>query len=222
MADDATVIRLLTFRTVGPAPALDVALRTDALPGLEPVRGLVDAYAGRHGAADSGDRIIVTTWRSRGSMDEAFRTGDVDRLIPDHAEQVRDARVETLDLVFGFRLERPAPPRVLRVFHGEVRPDDLDAYAEQVREGALRDARTTEGMLALYFAVERPARFLTVSLWADWDSIQHATGATVREPTTTRDGARVVAATAVHYEVVPDTERPNRSAAVAPDLTRSR
>lgn len=214
MADDATVIRLLTFRTSGAAPALDVALRSEALPDLESVRGLVDAWAGRHGATD-GDRVIVTTWRSRREMDATFGGNDVERLIPDQADEVVDAHGEAFELAFGFRIDRAEPARLLRVFRGTTSPNELDAYVAEARAGALRDARSVDGLLAIYLGIERPTRFVTVSVWTDWSSIEEATGATVRAPATTRNTTRLVTASASHFEVLPGTEQVTRPGAVA-------
>jgi len=145
---------------------------------------------------------------------------DLAWLAADHLEQTRDARAEVYRLRFGFRHDRPAPPRVLRLFRGRVREGELDAYVDDVHVGAMRDAQAIEGMLALYVGVEPPERFATVSVWADWESIEEATGSSVQRPASTRDASRLVDATATHYEVLPDTDRPRRASAL--DLTAGR
>lgn len=207
MTDDATILRLLTFTTAGGSPALDIALREDLLPDFEIHRGLVDAYAGRRGTAETGQRVVASMWLSRDAMSLAVGSSpELDRLRPHHADQVRNDRLEVLDLAFGFHVERAEPARLLRIFRGEVRSGALDTYADEVRVGAVRDAQTVDGMVALYFALEPPTRFVTVSAWTDWEAVEAATGGSVRRPVATRHPERLVSATADHYEILPDTE----------------
>jgi hypothetical protein len=207
LADDATILRLLTFTTADGSPAFDVALREELLPEFEIHYGLVDAYAGRRGSAEAGQRVVASMWLSREAMSRAVADApELDRLRPLQPDQARNDRVEVLDLAFGLHLDRAEPARLLRVFRGEVRPGALDAYADEVHVGALRDAQTVDGMVALYFALEPPSRFVTVSAWTAWEAIAEATGGSIRRPVATRHPDHIVAATADHYEIVPDTE----------------
>src|SRR5581483_11883189 len=105
-----------------------VALRDEVLPFLESRRGLVDVFVGRHGTATTDERVIVTTWQSREAMTAALgKTGDVPaggdiaRLLPSHATDIEDARIDTYEIAFAFRFDRSRPARVLRVVHGEAR-----------------------------------------------------------------------------------------------------
>jgi hypothetical protein len=225
LTDDARILRLLTFRTASGSPAFDVGLRDDVLPELEEHRGLVDAYAGRRGSTETGERVVASLWVSRATMTHAI--GDVpelERLRPLHAEQARDDRLEVLELAVGLRMERSAEPRLLRVFRGETVAGGLDAYVDEVHVGAMRDAQAFEGLIALYLATVPPASFVTVSAWADWESIESATGGSTKRPIATRHRDRIAAATAVHYEILPGTDvvRPRSAVDGDTSLTRSR
>jgi hypothetical protein len=225
LTDDATILRLLTFRTAGGSPAFDVALRDDVLPELEEHRGLVDAYAARRGSAETGERVVASMWESRTAMTAALGDGpELDRLRPLHAEQARDDRLEVLEIAFGLRMERAAEPRLLRVFRGETAADGLEAYVDEVHVGAMRDAQAFEGMIGLYLAVAPPTSFVTVSAWVDWESIEAATGGTIKRPIATRHPDRLVAATVAHYEILPDTDRGRTPTSITSrsTLTRSR
>jgi hypothetical protein len=206
--DDAAVLRLLSFRTVTEAAVVDEALRSDVLPALESRRGIVDAFAGRRSANQDGERLVATTWTTPSAMAATFTDGsDLEQLLGVHAGGCRDERIDSLRLAFGFSMERPAPPRLLRLFRGRAKPGALDAYVERVHVGALRDAQTIEGMLGLYVAVDPPDAFVTLSVWADWTSIEEATGSSVRHPVVTRDPGHLVTAVATHFEVIPDSPR---------------
>jgi hypothetical protein len=216
LADDATILRLLTFTTADGSPAFDIALRDELLPEFEIHQGLVDAYAGRRGTAETGQRVVASMWLSRGAMATALAEApEMDRLRPLQANEARNDRLEILDLAFGLHLDRSAPARLLRVFRGEVRPGGLEAYADDVHIGALRDAQAVDGMVALYFALDPPSRFVTVSAWTDWEAIAEATGGSIHRPIATRHPDHIVAATADHYEIVPDTEWSGVRASVA-------
>jgi hypothetical protein len=225
LTDDAAILRLLTVRTAGGSPAFDVGLRDEVLPELEEQRGLVDAYAGRRGSAETGERVVASLWESRAAMADGIGDrAELERLRPVHAEQARDDRLEVLEIAFGVRMDRLVAPRLLRVFRGETVPGGLEAYVDEVHAGALRDAQAFEGLIALYLSVVAPASFVTLSAWSDWESIEAATGGTIRRPIATRHRDRLAAATAVHYEILPDTDRGRVHTSIATDstLTRSR
>jgi hypothetical protein len=80
----------------------------------------------------------------------------------------------------------------------------LDSYLADVRSGTTEDVDAGSGPLELYLGVDPPARFVTVSVWTDWDVIAAATGGNLRVPVATRHANRLVGGTASHYEVVPD------------------
>jgi len=190
---------------------LDVALRDDVVPYLDSTRGLVDVHAGRHVSSEAGDRILVTTWTTHSAMAAALGTsGDVELLLADHADDVLDARIEALELAFGVRLDRHEPARVLRVVRGTVRDGDLEAYVEEHHERVLRDVRMFDGMLAVHVGVERPVSFVTVSVWADWASIELATGATVQHPAGGREASGMLTAEATYYEILPAEQPADR------------
>jgi hypothetical protein len=206
LADEATVLRLFTFRTAGSTPAFDVVLRDDVLPRIRASRGFVDAYAGRHGTAETGDRVIAEVWASRPDMDAALgAAGEESLLGRDHLDQVRAPQLDVVDIEFGVREERRELPRVLRVFRGQTTAGELRSYIADVRSGAMRDVAAIDGLVSLYLACREPDRFITVSAWTDWDSIALATGADVQRPAATRNVGRIRHAAATHYEILPDT-----------------
>jgi hypothetical protein len=104
--------------------------------------------------------------------------------------------------------ERSEPPRILRVFRGEVREGETDAYLEEARAGTLSDAAMNEGLVALYLGVEWPSRFVTVSAWTGWGAIEEATGGNTRRPLATRNAERLEAFDVGHYEILPNSLRP--------------
>jgi hypothetical protein len=124
------------------------------------------------------------------------------------AEQDEGARLDILPVEIAIRVERSDPPRILRVFRGEIRPGELDAYIDDVRRGASADAEANQGLIALYLGTERPNRFVTVSAWTNWTAIEIATGGNVKRPFATRNTDRMVAGHPTHYEILPNAGRP--------------
>jgi hypothetical protein len=216
---EASAIRLLTFRSETAGPVLDVALRDEVVPALDAMRGVVDIHAGRHVASAAGARILVTTWATRAAMAAALGAGEVDLLLRDHADAIEDERTETFDLAFGLRLDRDLPANILRIVRGTTGAGELAAYVEERHARGLRDAQTYEGMLAVYVGIEPPTSFVTVSVWADWASIERSTGATVHNPGGA--GTAGLEASATHYEILPPAA-PSADRSELRDLTRGR
>lgn len=201
MADDG-VIRLFRFRAAH--REFDRVLRTEMLPDLRRLPGLIDVHVGRQGE-DLGDRVVASTWTDRGSMVAGLGPSLEESTF--HAERLpetTDRVLEVHDLAIALRFELATPPGILRVFRGGVRPGELDVYIEEAREGTLGDAEAGRGPNALFLAPVRPDGFVTVSLWRDWAAVEVATGGDVHRPITTRDPRRIIAMDVAHYEVVSD------------------
>jgi hypothetical protein len=213
---DEGILRLFGFRPLGSGAELDTALRDEVLPEFLAAPGILDAYVARSGTGLAGERVIASMWESRDAMaaqpDEAAVIG---RVHPELVEELTSSRLDVLPLVFSVGHERQAPPIILRIYRGLVRPGELDAYVQEARDGTLLDAATNEGLVALYLGAERPCRFITVSAWTDWESIARATGGNVRQPMATRNAARIADGSPTHYEILPATRRPPARSALA-------
>jgi hypothetical protein len=207
--DEGVILRLFAFRPLGSGAAFDAALRDAVLPDLLAIDGVRDAYVGRHGPDENGERVIASVWASRLQM--AAHLGESSDIGRFHAELVHDftsSRLDVLPIHVAVSTERPEPPRILRVFRGEVREGETEAYLEEARAGTLSDAAMNEGLVALYLGVEWPSRFVTVSAWTGWAAIEEATGGNTRQPLATRNAERLVAFDVGHYEILPNSLRP--------------
>jgi heme-degrading monooxygenase HmoA len=212
---DEGILRLFGFGPLGSDADLDAALRDEVLPGFLSAAGILDAYVARSGTGVAGERVIASMWESRDAMAaELGEASVIGRFHPDRVEDL-SSRLDVLPLVFAVRHDRAQPPIILRVYRGQVRPGELDAYVEEARDGTLLDAATNEGLVALYLGAEPPARFITVSAWTDWESIARATGGNIRQPMATRNAGRIAEGSATHYEILPATQRPPARAALA-------
>ncbi|HSS34818.1 MAG TPA: hypothetical protein VLR93_00975 [Patescibacteria group bacterium] len=203
----AEVIRLFRFRPV--RTAFDSILRDDMIPALHEMDGIVDLYVGRQGPDELGPRVIATIWTSRDAM--AAGVGEsFDRPIfrPEYLAETVDRSLEFLPLDIGLRFERADRPGVVRLFEGQVRPGELDAYVDDARAGTLLDAAAGSGPMALYLARRTADAFVTLSVWPDWSTLQDATGGDVERPIATRHAHRLVAWHAEHYESIPGLTPP--------------
>jgi hypothetical protein len=213
---DEGILRLLGFQPLGSGAELDAALRDDVLRGFLSAPGILDAYVARNGTGVAGERVIASMWESRDAMaSELGEASAIGRFHPERVEDLTSSRLDILPLVLTVRHDRVEPPIILRVYRGQVRPGELEAYVEEARDGTLLDAATNEGLVALYLGTEPPARFITVSAWTNWDSIARATGGNIRHPVATRNAARIAEGSVTHYEILPATERPPARAALA-------
>jgi hypothetical protein len=201
---DASVLRLFGFRPLGFGADYDARLRRTLLPAFLELPGLREAYVGRRGPDDSGERMIVSIWHSGDAMAAAQVSGGEGELIEiETAEEVGPCRLELVTLAVDLPFERADRAQVLRIFRGQVREGELDQYVEEARNGTLADAAGPHGPVGLYLGPQSPDRFLTVSVWTGWESIEAATHGNIRQPMATSNAARLVGGTAVHYEVVP-------------------
>ena len=195
------MIRIFRFRLA--APHFDTELRRVLLPDLRASDGVVDVYGGRRDRPNPDERIVASVWSDRGSMVAAL--GESIESSPFHPELLdvstdRDLRI--CELEFGDRVESMGHPAVLRLVEGTVRPGELAAYVDEARRGTIADRDAGRGPLALYLGCVGNDSFMTLSIWADWATLQDATGGELDRPIATRHADRLVGWTASHYEVM--------------------
>lgn len=194
------VLRIVQFRPLG--VEIDDTIRRRLVPALRAQDGCIEAIAGRQGPEELGQRIVVSVW----SVDDASVEPTAARQLDDLAISLGAADLRTEWLGVGVRSREPGSggARLLRVFRGQVRPGELDRYVTEVEAGARADADAGFGPLSLVLGVDqgREDRFVTVSTWPDWPTIEAATGGDVRRPIATRHPERLVTADVTHFEVV--------------------
>ena len=132
--------------------------------------------------------------------------GDDDAPVAVLTDEGRELRI--LGVRVAVRHERADPPVILRVFRGEAKQGQLEGYIQEADMGANADAESNAGLAALYLGSQPPTRFITVSAWTSWSSIEKATGGNVRRPVATRHSERLVGADVDHYEMLPNAIRP--------------
>ncbi|HEX7473623.1 MAG TPA: hypothetical protein VF323_11115 [Candidatus Limnocylindrales bacterium] len=196
------VVRLVRCRPI--RGEFDSVLRDRILPDLQRLAGVIDVHAGRHGPDATGERLVASIWESDAAMVESLGTDlESSGFHPEHLADTTDRALEVHPLAIAVRSERREPERVMRLVKGRVRAGELDAYVDDARSGTLQDAATREGPLALYLAPLPPDGFLTLSVWAEWASIEASTGAGTQRPDATRHEERLLDVEVAHYEVVP-------------------
>lgn len=195
------VLRVYRFRCSESEPGLDDAMRDRVLPELVGATGMRAAYAGRRGAGQDVERAVASVWDCGGteiaSPPESAvleRSGHADAL-------AGSVTVDVLSLAVAIAADRSERPHILRVFRGQVLDGQLDRYIAMARRGALADLETNDGLVALYLSTERPARFVTVSVWTSWSAIESATGGNIRSPMATRNAGLIETGNAMHYEM---------------------
>jgi hypothetical protein len=204
-------IRLLTFRPTESQSLVDRDIRAAVASGRFGGPGQRHLMVGRRGSDAEGERVIVSVWDDDGSM-AAWAGGPFNEIVAEQAliPAIEVRALEIMPVAVALGLVQPVEPQVLRIFRGDVREGELDAYVDEARTGTIADIEAGHGPHALYLAVDPPTAFLTVSLWGDWEAIERATGGDIRRPVATRHADRLSRGTAQHYEVVTDI-----SAAVA-------
>jgi len=201
---DGSVIRLFRFR---PAHGeFDRILRTEMLPDLRKLPGLVDVHVGRHGSSELGDRVVASVWQDGDAMARAMGGGSLSTSTfhPEHLGETTDQLLEVHALAYAVSFAQPSAATVLRLFRGRVRPGELERYIEESLAGTIADADAGRGPNAIYLAPTGTDRFVTLSLWQSWDAIETATGGDVHRPIVTKDPRRIVEMDVVHYEVIPE------------------
>jgi hypothetical protein len=204
---DRSVLRLFRFRATAPSAVIDSTLRDSLVPGMRENEGLVDLFVGRQGTNDANRRVIATVWESASMLAEALDDpSGGDRLESALSSMTAEADVRTMPIAISIAVPSPPePPHVLRVFEGEVRKGEMEAYLAEARGGTFEDLAAEHGPSALYLAVASETRFATISTWTDWTRIEAATGGNIRRPIATRHARLLVAGGASHYEILPGT-----------------
>jgi hypothetical protein len=182
----------------------DGQLREQFIPILRNQGGLLDLIAGRHGPDERGPRIVASVWAADAvvALPPWSDRAALDAGGPRAATEER--RPEVMPVRVSFRGQDTDVARVLRIFRGRVRPNELDRYIDEAEAGTHADVAAGRGPLALYLATmdSTPDAFVTVSAWSDWSVIEAATGGDIRRPVATQHPERLVESEAIHYEVI--------------------
>lgn len=194
-------VRLAILRDPAPMSQIDTSIRRRGLAALAALPGVVEAYAGRHGPDQNGERVIATVW-APGSETSANQRECLEIDLAGLASSVERVSTEVLPLRLTLRFPSEAAPQVLRIFRGEIRDGRVDEYLDAARAGADRDALLGEGPLAVYLAMTGELSFLTVSIWSGWSAIQDRTGSDVHHPVSTQHRELLKAGSAFHYEIL--------------------
>lgn len=194
------MLRIVQFRP--PRVEVDDAIRRELAPALRAAAGLTHVIAGRHGPDALGPRILVSVWSAGAASGTPDHTPAFDD--PGASLGAADVRSERLVVRVEVRDERQRPARLLRVFRGQVRAGEVDDYVAEVEAGTREDVAAGRGPVALFLGTETssPDRFVTVSTWPDWATVEAATGGDVRRPIATRHVERLVAWDVTHFEVI--------------------
>ncbi|HEX3427665.1 MAG TPA: hypothetical protein VHS36_02575, partial [Candidatus Limnocylindrales bacterium] len=196
-------LRVVTLRPIAPESALDGVLRSAVVPSLLDDRRVLDVWIGRHGTRDDQARVVASTWTDE-PVSASGEPIDLATLRSLGAGVAAVEDVEQAPLSVHARFERSEPTRILRVFHGQVHPGELDRYIELARTGMLADATAYGGLIAFALAARPPEAFTTVSAWTGWPAIEAATGGNTRQPFMTRNAQLLETFSVKHYEVLPD------------------
>jgi hypothetical protein len=200
---DAGFLRVVNFQPGGAESAFDADLRDTVLPRLLDLDTVVDVWVGRWGSGQDRARVLASTWRTDPEAEPSGPPDVAALQALGEGVAVIDG-IEQLPLAISAHFERSEPIRILRVFHGKVRPGEFDVYVEGVRAGTLADSVTNDGLIALVLGVLPPDDFTTVSVWTGWAAIELATGGNTRQPFATRNSERLASFTVTHYEFLPD------------------
>jgi hypothetical protein len=199
----ARFLRVVSFQPGTAESAFDARLRDAVVPRLADADAVVDVWVGRRGSREDRARVLASTWRAdpedepEGPLDiVALRGLGEDIVVIDGFEQV--------PLSVHARFERTEPTRILRVFHGQVQPGELETYIDVARTGMLADSVAYDGLIAFALGARPPDAFTTVSVWTGWPAIEAATGGNTRTPFMTRNAQLLETFTVAHYEVLPD------------------
>jgi hypothetical protein len=211
-------LRVVTFRALGPDSAVDAVLRTVVLPRLVDAPDVVDAWQGRRGAPD-GSHVLASTWIEppRGAFGDPL---DVALLRDPQLVSLGGTElvsVEETQLAVHARFSRPEPARLMRVFHGQARPGELDDYIDEARAGMTADAQINDGLVSYVLGRVGDDAFVSVSTWTGWAAIEAATGGDTRHPFATRNSGRLAEYRVAHLELLPEAPVA-RSTALDPRL----
>jgi hypothetical protein len=199
----ARFLRVVRFQPGVAESAFDGGLRDTVVPRIVDGEAVVDVWVGRRGSREDRTRVLVSTWR-RDPESEADGPIDIAALRSLGEDIVAVDGVEQTPLSVHARFDRAEPTRILRIFHGQVRPGELDTYIELARTGMLADAAVYDGLIAFALGARSADAFTTVSVWPGWPAIEAATGGNTRQPFMTRNAQLLAEFAVAHYEVLPD------------------
>jgi hypothetical protein len=199
----ARFLRVVAFQPSGLEAPVDAVLREAIVPRLLERDEIIDAWIGRQGSSTDRSRIVASTWAEEPGPEPADLAALHDAGL--HGGPPVVGQVDQLALAVHARFERTEPARILRVFRGAVRADEIDAYIAEARAGMAADAETNDGLIAFALGTEAPGAFVTISAWTGWAAIEAATGGNTRQPFATRNATRLTASSVAHYEVLPET-----------------
>jgi hypothetical protein len=199
----ARFLRVVRFQPGVAESAFDGGLRDTVVPRIVDGEAVVDVRVGRRGSREDRTRVLVSTWR-RDPESEADGPIDIAALRSLGEDIVAVDGVEQTPLSVHARFDRAEPTRILRIFHGQVRPGELDTYIELARTGMLADAAVYDGLIAFALGARSADAFTTVSVWTGWPAIEAATGGNTRQPFMTRNAQLLAEFAVAHYEVLPD------------------
>ncbi len=212
------ILRLWSLRPQGHTSVVDTHIRNVIGPAADGAEGLHALFVARRVVDRTEERILASVWASTEAVDAATRPG---RLLSLERE-LGEGAVELMPIILAIAPpdSEGAGPTLLRVFRGDVRPGELDAYVVAARRGTFEDVAAGAGPVGLYLAVAGPDRFVTVSAWQSWERIQIATGGNVQSPIATRHVRHLVSGVVAHYEILPSAEiRPRPVPGLLPELT---
>ncbi len=194
------VLHLYSLGAAAHDATVDAAVRDEVVPRLLAAPCVRGVFVGRHG--DTGRRVIASVWDDAqppdpGLDDSVLRMFAERDSLPDV-----DVTVAPVAVAVCPDGRTPPEPHVIRLFQGRLRPGELATYLDEVRTGATADLGDG-GLVALYLAVVEADRFVTVSVWSDWEAVSRATGGDHREPSRTRHADRLEEWSADHYEALP-------------------
>ena len=193
------MLRLWSAQLDGRTSHVDARIRDVLGPRAASTPGLLAFYPARRGTDTDAGRIIATVWDSESAMDAAADG------LPALASDLFPGHDEVLPVAIS-EMRPPAAdgePAILRVFRGVVREGHLASYVDAAQRGTQDDIAAGAGPVALFLAVAGPERFVTVSAWSSWRTLEIATGGNIHQPIATRNADLLVSGSVTHYEILP-------------------
>ncbi len=182
--------------------AVDAALRDQLRPRYQACDELLAVWAGRHGPELDDERIVASVWASAAGES---RAPGVAALFDATDDGPTTVSVTVLPIALYEVFARPGPATILRVYQGQTKPGELDAYVQEAHRGVRLDGASPQGPASVCMSREGPDRFVTVSTWTDWDALASCTGGDIHRPLATRDASRLIAGGPTHYELMVST-----------------
>jgi hypothetical protein len=138
MPDDGHVLRVFRFRPV--VSEFDAFMRTEMLPAVARLPGLLAVHAGRRDQDSGGDRIVATIWESRAAMiDVVGASLEQSPFFPNGWRRRSTGRstrsTSGPELPFS-----TAGAGTAATLPGTVRPGELEDYVSEGGTGTLADA----------------------------------------------------------------------------------